>query len=301
MTSPVDTLKAALIEARRWIGDGDLADGLHRDHWTPRYRAAIDMIDATLADAAIAALSDDTLADTQRAIIEAAERRGYDRGLRDAALSGGEAEPVAWLRMQPDGSPDWAEDCIGSDNKFLDPDLEADGYCLRPLAFADAIPTTPRIPDGKEPVAWRESTPYGVGYNFASEEVMRDMAGWLTATPGDEGNHFVGAQVTPGGTVVIDPETAVRGLQRSGVLDRAREHMRIGGAPINSQSADSRLIVAASTGQVPEGESVPVTLTAGDDPETNEPCSEILGVFPAEWAGRSARLIVEAASPAKGE
>jgi hypothetical protein len=53
--------------------------------------------------------------------------------------------------------------------------------------------TTPRIPDGKEPVAWREPTPYGMGYSFASEEVMRDLADWLTAAPGDEGDHFVDA------------------------------------------------------------------------------------------------------------
>ena len=44
-------LRAALVEARRWIGDGDLSDGLHRDHWTPQYRAAVDMIDAVLGDA----------------------------------------------------------------------------------------------------------------------------------------------------------------------------------------------------------------------------------------------------------
>lgn len=44
-------LREALIEARRWIGDGDLGDGLHRDIWTPRYREAIDMIDAALTAA----------------------------------------------------------------------------------------------------------------------------------------------------------------------------------------------------------------------------------------------------------
>ena len=30
-----------------------------------------------------------------------------------------------------------------------------------------------------EAVAWRNPTPYGVGYSFASEEVMRDMVGYV--------------------------------------------------------------------------------------------------------------------------
>jgi hypothetical protein len=43
-------LLEALREARRWIGDGDLSDGMHSDTWTPRYAAAIAMIDAALAE-----------------------------------------------------------------------------------------------------------------------------------------------------------------------------------------------------------------------------------------------------------
>lgn len=41
--------RVALVEARRWIGDGDLGDGMHRSIWTPRYAAAVDLIDAALS------------------------------------------------------------------------------------------------------------------------------------------------------------------------------------------------------------------------------------------------------------
>ena len=40
-----DELLEALLEARSWIGDGDNSDGLHRDHWSEQYKAAVDMID----------------------------------------------------------------------------------------------------------------------------------------------------------------------------------------------------------------------------------------------------------------
>jgi len=55
-----------------------------------------------------------------------------------AAPSG---EAVAWLRMTPDGTPDWAEDCIGSDDKFLDPEMASDGYYLQPLYASPQQPT----------------------------------------------------------------------------------------------------------------------------------------------------------------
>ena len=42
--------------------------------------------------------------------------------------------------------------------------------------FADGI--APAEAKG-EAVAWRNPTPYGVGYSFASEEVMRDMVGYV--------------------------------------------------------------------------------------------------------------------------
>lgn len=44
----VDELHAALTEARKWIGDGPLSDGLDREYWTPEYIAAVDMVDAVL-------------------------------------------------------------------------------------------------------------------------------------------------------------------------------------------------------------------------------------------------------------
>lgn len=61
-----------------------------------------------------------------------------------AAPSG---EAVAWLRMKPDGTPDWAEDCIGSDNQFLDHEMASDGYYLQPLY---AAPQQPAGVDGDE-------------------------------------------------------------------------------------------------------------------------------------------------------
>lgn len=45
-----ERLLAALAEARRWLGDGDLADGIAREIWTPRYAQAVASIDATLAE-----------------------------------------------------------------------------------------------------------------------------------------------------------------------------------------------------------------------------------------------------------
>lgn len=44
----IDELHAALTEARKWIGDGPLSDGLDREYWTPEYIAAVDMVDAVL-------------------------------------------------------------------------------------------------------------------------------------------------------------------------------------------------------------------------------------------------------------
>ena len=49
LTSQRDILMEALIEARRWVGDGECSDGLAREHWTPGYRAAVDRIDAAIA------------------------------------------------------------------------------------------------------------------------------------------------------------------------------------------------------------------------------------------------------------
>lgn len=57
-----------------------------------------------------------------------------ERALSHAAAVGG--EPFLWLRMKPDGTPDWAEDCVGQDASFLDRELEADGYTLLPLYTA---------------------------------------------------------------------------------------------------------------------------------------------------------------------
>ena len=50
LTSQRDILMEALTEARRWIGDGECSDGLAREYWTPEYRAAVDRIDAAIAN-----------------------------------------------------------------------------------------------------------------------------------------------------------------------------------------------------------------------------------------------------------
>lgn len=50
----IDELHAALTEARKWIGDGPLSDGLDREYWTPEYIAAVDMVDAVLGPNALA-------------------------------------------------------------------------------------------------------------------------------------------------------------------------------------------------------------------------------------------------------
>ena len=41
--------------------------------------------------------------------------------------------------------------------------------------------------DGREPVVWRVPTKYGIGYSFASEEVMRELCGPAEAVEGDDG------------------------------------------------------------------------------------------------------------------
>jgi hypothetical protein len=41
-------LEAALREARRWIGDGDMGDEMDREIWTPAYCAVVDLVDAAL-------------------------------------------------------------------------------------------------------------------------------------------------------------------------------------------------------------------------------------------------------------
>lgn len=47
----VAELIGALREARRWIGDGDMSDGMHRSIWTPAYAAVVDQVDVALARA----------------------------------------------------------------------------------------------------------------------------------------------------------------------------------------------------------------------------------------------------------
>ena len=51
LVAQYDELLAALIEARRWIGDGECSDGMAREYWTPEYAKAVDGIDATIAKA----------------------------------------------------------------------------------------------------------------------------------------------------------------------------------------------------------------------------------------------------------
>lgn len=46
-----DILLKALKEARRWFGDGDCADDIGSQFWTPEYRAAVERTDAVIAQA----------------------------------------------------------------------------------------------------------------------------------------------------------------------------------------------------------------------------------------------------------
>ena len=58
--------------------------------------------------------------------------------------AGGEAvAPFLWLRMKPDGTPDWAEDCVGQDEHFLDSELKSDGYWLK--ALYDTTPPAAQV------------------------------------------------------------------------------------------------------------------------------------------------------------
>lgn len=43
-------LESALTEARRWLGDGDMSDGMEREIWTPAYASVVDLVDAALRD-----------------------------------------------------------------------------------------------------------------------------------------------------------------------------------------------------------------------------------------------------------
>lgn len=101
--------------------------------------------------------------------------------------------------------------------------------------FADGI--APAEAKG-EAVAWRNPTPYGVGYSFASEEVMRDLVGYVAEsfdTPQPAGGEAVAlygmfrALVDAGGAATVArhgamprPEALTEALQR-GML--AIEHM----------------------------------------------------------------------------
>jgi hypothetical protein len=51
MKAQRDELLAALKESRRWIGDGDLSDGMSRETWTPKYTVAVALIDKAIATA----------------------------------------------------------------------------------------------------------------------------------------------------------------------------------------------------------------------------------------------------------
>lgn len=80
------------------------------------------------------------------------------------------------------------------------------------------------------------------------------------------------------------------------MIDRA-EVERLAGIAANAKLDDAAVRIdpgklAAICRMALEVMDAPDTLlTAGDDPETNEPCSEILGTFPVEWAGQPVRLV----------
>ena len=103
---------------------------------------------------------------------EPVERAALDAAI--AALTGGEAEPAGYHYVYNYPFPSGGEVIVTDSNG-----REWNGQ--KPLRAIPYYYTTPRAAqDGKQPVAWREPTPYGTAYSFASEEVMRDMADWLT-------------------------------------------------------------------------------------------------------------------------
>lgn len=53
MTAERDALRAALVECRRWLWNGDLSDGLDIGHWTDKYKRAHDMVEAALGSATV--------------------------------------------------------------------------------------------------------------------------------------------------------------------------------------------------------------------------------------------------------
>lgn len=83
--------------------------------------------------------------------------RAYWRNMAAAAMNtpqpagGAAAAPYLWLRMKPDGTPDWAEDCVGQDKHFLPSELESEGYWLKPL-----YDTTPPAAQVQQPEQYAE-------------------------------------------------------------------------------------------------------------------------------------------------
>jgi len=92
------------------------------------------------------------------------------------------AEAVAWLRMTPDGTPDWAEDCIGSDDRFLDPELASDGYYLQPLY---TVPQQSAAVDGLAARLVDELDGLvGESYGVSGLHLNGDVAPWDELLPG---------------------------------------------------------------------------------------------------------------------
>lgn len=113
-------------------------------------------------------------------------------------------EAVAWI--DADDIADQAQGCMATANKYHQIGTRYDTalYTADQMrAYAQALATRAAA-EGGEAVAWRVPTPYGVGYSFASDEMMRDMADWLApATP---------SEPTDSGAVVgwIDEQDAER-------------------------------------------------------------------------------------------
>jgi hypothetical protein len=177
-----------------------------------------------------------------------------------AALSGGEADNV-WLRRWYCVSKTMGTAMLCKDRADAEKEARAadSGWPNAAPHYAVQLAplTTPRIPDGcvvierdyieNADAALAISTA-DVGGKWTEYESPRwELRSALglpcekSAAPGDKGT-----RVTPGGTVVIDPEAAIRGLQRSGVLGRAREHMRFAGEEVGTptrQVAEDTLCV----------------------------------------------------------
>lgn len=106
-----------------------------------------------------------------------ATARNYERAIATLAPAAGSAPtPPTTLRELAEKCRRLAARCSRSN------DIESACAAVHEEHASELDALAARMEAG-EAVAWRVPTHYGVGYNFASEGVMRDMADWLSPAP----------------------------------------------------------------------------------------------------------------------